>query len=351
MSSKSFFKIFPTPRFLKFSYVGFEISGDTVRYAEVVNHDGKGISLGRHGEKKFKSEMDIFTNESLKSVLKEIAKIEKITHIKATLPEESNYLFTIPVQGDDVKAMRNSIEFHLEENVPISGAEALFDFYVLPNQGGEKQAVVSVVSEPIVENYISLFEECGLTPVAFMAESSSLSRSVIKKGDEETSLMVYLSEGKTVFSVVSGGYVQFSSTLGVGGSVMTEALRKYFSVSEEEARAMKKEKGFSKDEDQDLLSALVSAVSVLRDEVQRVVLYWHSHHDKESKFPVKRIILIGSDAAIPGFAEYLSVSLKLPVEIGNVWENFERYKKEVPPLHHAESLSFGACLGLSLTSL
>ena len=132
---------------------------------------------------------------------------------------------------------------------------------------------------------------------------------------------------------------------------MTAALGKYFAVSEEEAKLMKKEKGFAKGEDQELMAALVNAVSVLRDEIQRVVLYWQTHHDKESKFPVKKIILIGSDAVIPGFAEYLSVSLKTPVEIGNVWENFERYKTEVPPVHHTDSLSFGACIGLSLTSL
>ncbi len=163
--------------------------------------------------------------------------------------------------------------------------------------------------------------------------------------------MVYLSENKTVFSVVSQGYVQFSSTLGAGGSLMTSALAKYFNKTPEEAIKMKKEKGFSKDENQDLISAMVNAISVLRDEIQKALLYWNTHQDKDSKFPIKKIVLIGDDAIIPGFSEYLSVSLKMPVVVGNVWENFERYKDEVPPLHFNDSVSFGACIGLSLTSL
>jgi type IV pilus assembly protein PilM len=331
--------------------VGFEICNDRVRYAEVLNKDGKGISLGRHGEKKFTVNEDIFSNKSLKDVLTEIAKTEKITHIKATLPEESNYIFTIAVEGNTQEEIANSIEFHLEENVPISIKDALFDFYMLPTEHEQKYAVVSVVSRDIVEKYIELFESCGLTPVAFMAEASSLSRSVVKKHDLSTNILVYLSENKTVFSVVNQGYVQFSSTLGVGGSLMTTALKKYFEVSDEEAMKMKKEQGFVHTDSKEMITALVNAVSVLRDEIKRVELYWRTHHDKAEKFPVQNIILLGDDASIPGFAEYLSVSLKTKVFVGNVWENFSRYKTEVPPLHFNDALSFGACLGLSLTSL
>lgn len=352
MISKKFFKLFPTPRFLKFSYVGFEITANKVHYAEVLNKDGKGIGLGRFGERDFVASEDIFSNESLKNVLRDIAEKEKITHIKATLPEESTYLFTTQVEGDSHDEIKNFIEFHLEENVPIQVSDALFDFYLLPTTAQEpKKAVVSVVSSELVSRYINLFEECGLTPVAFMAESSSFSRAVIKKGDSATKLLVYVSENKTVFSVASRGYVQFSSTLSIGGSLMTNALKKYFAVSDEEAEKMKKEKGFAKEDTQDVMTALVNAVAVLRDEVQRVELYWRTHNDKEGRYPISEVILIGSDASIPGFADYLSLSLKTKVVVGNIWKNFDRYDVEVPPLHFSDSLSFGACIGLSLTSL
>lgn len=348
---KKFLHLFPTPRFLKFSYVGFEISSNCVRYAEICD-SGRGLGLARHGEKKIDVSDDIFSNQSLKNALKEIASKEKITHIKATLPEEFTYLFTLPVQGDSEKEIRSSIEFHLEENVPLSVSDALFDFYLLPEVNGQKTAVVSVVSSNIVEKYISLFKENGLTPVAFMVESSSLSRTVIPKDDFGTYMIVYLSERKTVFSVVSQGYVQFSSTLSLGGSIMTDALSKYFKISEDEAKKMKMEKGFSNDNtDSELMSALANTVAVLRDEIQRVLSYWYSHSSNSNKDSIKKIILVGSDASIPGFAEYLSLTLKTPAVLGNVWENVFRYKTDVPPIKFNDSLSFGACIGLSLTSV
>lgn len=348
---KKFLNLFPTPRFLKFSYVGFEISSNCVRYAEICNN-GRGLGLARYGEKKIEEHEDIFTNESLKKALREISEKEKITHIKATLPEESTYLFTIPVQGNSEKEIRDSIEFHLEENVPLPASDALFDFYLLPETNGQKNAVVSVVSSNFVEKYISFFKENNLTPVAFMVESSSLSRTVIPKDDKATYMIVYLSERKTVFSIVSQGYVQFSSTLSLGGSIMTDALSKYFKISEDEAKKIKMEKGFSNDNtDSELMSALANAVSVLRDEIQRVLSYWYSHSSNNNKDSVKKIILVGSDASIPGFAEYLSLTLKTPAVLGNVWENVARYKTDIPPIKFNDSLSFGACIGLSLTSV
>lgn len=348
---KKFFNLFPTPRFLKFSYVGFEISSNSVRYAEISN-EGKGFGLGKYGERAFSPSQDIFSNESLKSALKDISQKEKITHIKATLPEESTYLFTIPVQGETYEEIRSSIEFHLEENVPLLANDALFDFYLLPEINGQKKAVVSAVSASFVEKYISLFRESLLTPVAFMVESSSISRAVVRKDDLDTYIVVYLSDKKTVFSVVSKGFVQFSSTLSIGGSVMTDALSKYFKISEEEAKKIKMEKGFSdKNENNELMFALTNTVSVLKDEIQRIISYWYDHGENTSKEPVKKIILVGSDASIPGFAEYLSLTLKTPVILGNVWENIDKYKIEVPPIEFNDSLSFGACMGLSLTSI
>ncbi len=346
MALKKLFHFFPTPRYLKFSYVGVEISSDCLKYAELTN-DGKGTGLGRHGIIPFPFTEDIFENEPVKKALMEMKEKDKVNFVKATLPEEMTYLFTLDVEGDNEVEIKNYIEFHLEENVPLSGGDALFDFYMIP--GAIKKAIVSVVSAQNVEKYISLFESVGIEPVAFMVESSSLSRSIIKRGSKEANLIVYLSEHKTVCSIVSDGFVQFSSTISSGGSLLTEVLKKQFNVSEEEARKMKETKGFTKQEgNEELFSMFMNSSSVLRDEIQRVAIFWQTHKDKDGKNPIQKIILCGRDAVMPGLADYLSSSLKIPVETANVWKNIPRYVDEVPPVNYRDSLDFGACLGLSL---
>lgn len=349
MFSSKLLNFFPTPKFLKFSYVGMRINQRTLHYIELRN-DERGLRLGRYGEKAIESSPDFFSNESLKSALREIIKKEKIEFIKLALPEEETYLFKVAVEGKTQEEIRSNIEFQLEENVPISGNDAIFEFNLLPGEIGEKkEAVVSVVSKQTISKYYDFFKEFNIIPVSFVAESNSLSRAVVKKEDQETSIIVNLSGQRTVCAVVSRGLVQFSSIVNAGSFLMTDALRKHYNLSIEDAEKMKEEKGIVRDEENEgTFSILANAVSVLRDEIERVSIYWRTHHDKDSKWPIKKIILVGKDAVIPGLADYLSASLKIDVHIADIWCNLPRYKREVPPIKHKDSLSYGTSIGLSL---
>lgn len=343
---------FPTPKFLKFSYVGVDISTHTVRYAELHNN-GLGIHLGKWGEKIYETSGDIFSNLSLKSALKELRDKEGVEFVKSTLPEEETYLFTVDVEDDSLESIKENIDFHIEENVPIKASDALFEFYVLPeNILGKKQAVVSVVSRQTVSKYIELYQSCGLTPISFMIESSSLSRTAIDREDLSTYLIVNLLDKKTVCAVVSQGYVQFSSTISTGGSIITETLKKYYSVSDEEAVKIKSEKGFLKDEsNEEIFLVLMNAISVLKDEIQKVSIYWQTHRDQSLKGAIQKVIIAGKDAGLPGFADYLSANLKVEVKLLDVWKNIPIFKKEIPPIHYKNSLAFGPCIGLSIGGL
>lgn len=343
---------FPTPKFLKFSYVGVDISRNALRYAEIVNN-GLHMKLGKWGEKYFPAESDIFSNQALKDALKELREKEGVEYVKSTLPEEETYLFTIDVEDETEEALRTNIEFHIEENVPIKASDALFEFYVLPtNVTGKRQAVVSVVSKQTVAKYLDLFSSCGITVVSFMIESSSLSRVAVTREDSATYLLVNLSDQKTVCAVVSQGYVQFSSTVGAGSNMINEALKKYYKISDEEAEKMKKEKGFLKDEgNEETFSILMNAISVLKDEIEKVSLYWQTHRDKTLKGSIQKIILAGKDAGLAGFADYLSATLKIEVKLLDAWTNIPFYKNQVPPISYKDSFAFGPCLGLSIGSL
>jgi len=343
---------FPTPNFLKFSYVGVDISANVIRYAELYNH-GFGMHLGKWGEKKFEATEDIFTNPHLRQALKDLRKKEGIEFVKSTLPEEETYLFTVDVEDDSPEHMRENIEFHIEENVPIKASDALFEFYILPqNISGKKQAVVSVVSKVLVLKYTELFESCGITPISFMIESSSISRTAVLRDDLDTHLLVNLQDKKTVCSVISQGYVQFSTTINTGSSMITDVLKKYYSIGDEEAEKLKSEKGLTKeDTNQETFALLMNAISVLKDEIEKVSVYWQTHRDKSMKGPIKKIILAGKDAGIAGFSDYLSATLKIEVALLDVWLNIPVFKVQIPPIKYIDSLSFGPCIGLSVGDL
>ncbi|MES2060003.1 MAG: pilus assembly protein PilM [Patescibacteria group bacterium] len=346
MFLKRFFEFFPTPRFLKFSSVGIDIGVDTLHYAELIG-DGKDAKLGRFGKEGFAPNPLILSNDSLKERLGHLKKEKKINFVKASLPEEETYLYTMEVTGDTDTEIRNEIEFHLEENVPLSGPDSLFDYYFAPREAGKKIIVVSVVPKETVDRYTTLFMDSGITPVSFLVESGALSRSLIKKGTSDTDLLLHLSHEKSLLAVSVRGFVEFSSTSSFGGAIFNSAIMKDQGVSEEEARKIKYERGILKTgSSSELSDSLANAMSVLRDEVQKVIIYWQK---RPAAPTIGRIILCGKDAGMPGFADYLSVSLKMPVVVGDVWTNVEYYKDVVPPIPFISSHSFATPLGLVIS--
>jgi len=352
---KHFFDQFPPPEFLQMPFFGLDITPKAVRVAELKRKNGL-LVLGRYGERKLKNPLldsnDFSTNDELKKALQSLQREFKIQFVKVAIPEEEAYLFKTDVETGTPEQIRTAIEFHLEENVPISGEEAVFDYHIFRQKDhAHAEASVTVLPRKIIDQYIALLEECGITPLSFLIESAALSRSLIKKGDTNAYIVVNVAETKTSISIISDGAVQFSSTAAVGSDNFVASVAKEFKVTEEEAEKIKNEKGFIKQEQTDaVFTSLINTVSILKDEVERIYLYWHSHKDADGQTgkKIEKIILSGKDTALAGFKDHLSQSLRVPVEIGNVWTNTASFDEHIPALKQVDSLNYAAPIGLAL---
>ncbi len=114
---------------------------------------------------------------------------------------------------------------------------------------------------------------------------------------------------------------------------------------------MKRKYGLQRNtENKEIFSVLLNSVSILRDELVKHFLYWHTHKDEEDKnnTPIEKIILCGGDSNLIGLSDYLSISMKSKVEIANVWINIINTKNYVPDINFKQALSFAAALGLAL---
>ena len=335
-----FQKFFPTPAFLNFSGTALDFSSEGFRYVDF-SKDEKGLKLKSFGFEKIEGK-DFSNSPEAESLLKKVS-TKKIKYIRAIVPEESSYLFILPIEGDG-SSVREEVEFHLEENVPLAPNNTVFD-YKLFFEEGKKFAVVTALSSDTVLNYIKFFEGAGIKPISFIPESHALARNLIPKGEKGVILIAHINKNKTVIAVAKDRIIRFSSAIQFGGEMVTEAISKYCKISLEKAEEIKNKEGFSiKTDDHDCFLALGNAVSVIRDEIERVVIYWHTHDEKNGA--VEKIVLSGSNANMPGLAEYLSESLRIKVEKGNVWSNFPRYQKEVPEIPLEDSLSFAPLLGI-----
>lgn len=352
---------FPTPYFLDMSHVGLDITPSSVRYIELTKASGH-LKINKYGSYKLASQISfddsLVNNKDLQDALSQIQKTQKISFVEVSIPEVKSYLYTTDVPAGDESGIRANIEMHLEENVPLTLAEAVFEYFPIRSnkKTGMVTVAVSVVPYQIVRDYTTILERSGMTPISFLIENQALSRAVINYDDSTANLLVQVSDKRTILSIVSDHALQFTSSVPIGSADFTDGLMREYNISKEEAEKMKADPLYQNvDLDNNkVFAGMINGFSAIKDETQRVITYWQSFQDKlvssgdTSVSMIKKIILSGHDAKLPGLKEYFSTSLNVQVEVANVWQNVLNLNEVVPDVKFNDSLDFGTAIGLAL---
>ncbi|MEO5635274.1 MAG: pilus assembly protein PilM [Candidatus Paceibacterota bacterium] len=352
--NRFFFRLFPIPKFLVTSSFGLDISDESLKFVELIATNN-GIKLGKYGERKIPIGIieagKIKDSKGLENVLTTLRKEEGIKFVRVSLPEEQVYLFKLNLDKAGLINVREGIELSLEEHIPIQAQEAIFDYETLKEDDQKLALQIGAIPQNIIENYLLVFRNSLISVQSFELEAQAISRSVIKKGDKGTYMIVDFGRTRAGIFIISEGVAVFTSTLNLGGDMLTGMIKKNFNVTTEEAEQMKKKFGLQRNSDnREIFSVLLNSVSVLRDEMMKNLLYWQTHKDEYGKDhpPVEKILLTGGDANLIGLAEYFSISTKNKVEVGNVWTNITDTGNSTPEITFNKSLTFAAALGLAL---
>lgn len=288
----------------------------------------------------------IHDSKVVQATLEKIKKSLSTSFVAASLPEEKMYLFRTEVSPDQSNSqMHQNIEFKLEENVPVSPAEALFNFELIPNT---HEASVSVVPTKVVDAYKTVFEGAGYVVTSFNNEAKAISKAVFSDKEKSTKTYAILHSmgSKTGIYVVSRGIVCFTSTVPYGGNSITDAIAKAFNVSREEALKIKKEKGATDTkESRVVFESASNTISVIKDELSRVIQYWDSHENKLGS--ITSIVLCGHDTLITGFSAYITRNINIPAEMAHAWNAID-HDGYVPHIERVDSLDYVSAAGLAL---
>ena len=355
---KSFLDHIPPPEFLSMPAVGVDISDGWIRF---IGFKGKGKHrmLDLYGSVPLGDGVivDRYVNEPEKvtALLKDIKEKNDLSFVNVSLPEEKAYIFTTTIPKVSVKEIRNALEFRIEENVPVSTADAVFDYSVITKKSESNpdhiDVGVAVLPEKVSETYISIIKNAGLSVKSFDIEPRAVARAIIPEDDNRTFVVVNFKEYKTGLYIVNNGVVQFTSTISMGGGEITGAIKDHFSVSSDKVQdvKVKKDTESSKD-DKNPVSSLVDTVSSLKREIDKLLTYWNSRKEKDGNPAptVDLVLLVGKNAGFEGFSEYLSSFLKIEVEIADVWQKSFTVSDYIPPIHFSESLSYSAAIGSAL---
>lgn len=349
-TSQNFF----TPKFLLMPAVGIDISGHSIKYAELFPAKN-GYTLGRFGDVAVPAGVieagKINNAPKLSEILNQLRIEKNITFVRSALPEEQVYFFRTRYPNSSKEILKETIELSLEEHVPIPASDAVFDFEIVGTMGDDVDVAVTVATRTTVESYSDIFRAAGLTLLSLELEASAIARSVVDTQDSTAHLIVDFGEARTGVAIVYKGQVYVTSTVAVGGQMLTETVARHLSISLTEAESLKREFGLQRNTiHEELFAILLTNIAMLRDEINKHLIYWHTHPDEEGKArpEITKIILVGGDSNLPGLPEYLSATLRIDAVVGNIWTNVTLPSHGIPELPKAASLSYGTSIGLAL---
>ncbi|MHB1316890.1 MAG: type IV pilus biogenesis protein PilM [Minisyncoccota bacterium] len=314
-----FLKFFPIPKFLNPDFSGVSVSDTSIRFFQF-EEKGSELVIKKYIEHSIPEGAivsgHINNTEQVIEVLKNIKKEVKTQRVRVSLPEEKAYLFKIDVPLSVASSgIRNNIESNLEENVPLPANTLSFDFAVVDPKNPKKvhfDVVVSAIPSDVVDAYVEVFKSSGFILYSLEIESQAIARSLLKKNERGTYIIVHCAPNKVGLYVVSHGVIHFTSTIQI-----------------------QSEGAFDP--------------SVIVPDIKRVIAFWQTSNVSDDTI-LKKIekVFVTGEGFTEDFAQNLSLLININVTIGNVWTNAFDIKLSVPEISFIDSVKYAPAIGLAL---
>jgi len=169
-------------------------------------------------------------------------------------------------------------------------------------------------STTVTEQYLRCFIVSGITPMSFEHSLQSLVNAVIPKGQTQSALVVVVGEYNTQLCIVVNECVVDTLTLDEGAMVTPGQYS----------------------------TTLVAAIN-------QYYIDWHTNKTYSGVVDtIKTVYLSGTALLIPGYADYISAAVKLPVFATNTWTNCFSFEDIIPRLTFDHSIEYAVAVGLAL---
>ncbi len=248
----------------------------------------------------------------------------------------------LPIMTDDELA--ESIQWEAEQFIPFDINDVNLDFQIMTGSASEEQGQMEVllvaVKKDMINDYITLFNQVGLTPVVVDVDSFAIENMFeVNYQIEEGEVITLINIGASMMNIniLKSGVSAFTRDISMGGNQFTEELQKQFSVSYEDAETLKLGEdiaGISRADVDNIMRRVSDSVA---NEIQRSLNFFAATSATDQ---ITRIYVCGGCSKVNGFTDTLEDKVGIPVEFLNPFNNItvnERYFdpdyiREIAPL-------------------
>ena len=292
--------------------------------------------------------------EVLANTIKQLLAAAKIDtrDVVVALPESrvfTRVIDDLPYLTDN--ELSSAIRYAAEEFIPMSLSDVNLNWQVLVrsgSQGKNTKTVVLVIASPknVVAKYIKVLDLAGLRPKVLETEIIAVTRSLVGNNPfSPSSLIMQLGATTTDFAVVSKGLIWLTRSISTGGMALTRSLAQHFNFEVSQAEQYKRIYGLYEDQlEGKVFEALKPVMDIIAGESKRVIQAFQTKYPAE---PIKRIVISGGGAKMPGLVVYLANILGLEVQEADPWYSIVKEKESTLRLAQDAS-SYSVAVGLAL---
>ncbi|OGE25626.1 hypothetical protein A3C32_02980 [Candidatus Daviesbacteria bacterium RIFCSPHIGHO2_02_FULL_41_14] len=245
--------------------------------------------------------------------------------VVAALPESklfSRIISELPLLSDDELA--SAIKYSAEEFVPLPIDQVELYWQVIERSKERNQTVVLAIAVPkrIQEKYLKVLEMAQVKLRALETEMIAATRVLISNNLAVPTLLIEFGASSTDMAVVSNGVILLTRSIATGGLTLTRALSSYLNLQPLQAEEYKKVYGVLENELQGKVAiTLKPLINIISTEAQRTIQSFESKHPQSL---IKRVVLSGGGAKLPGLMVYLAGRLGLEAQEADPWGFLEK---------------------------
>lgn len=248
--------------------------------------------------------------------------------VAVALPESKIFtrvIYDLPYLSDDELAQ--AIRYAAEEFVPMPMKDVNLYYQVIfrsPKKEPNSRTVVFVVASPknLIDKYLKVLQNANLRVVAIETEVIASARALVTFNSfSPTTLIIQLGASNTDYAVISEGLILLTRSIATGGNTLTRLIAQNFNFEGVQAEEYKKVYGVLEDQlEGKLYRTLKPVIDVIMTEAKRVIL---AHEMQNKQRPIKRVVLTGGGARMPGLVRYFAGYLGLEVAEADPWGSVE----------------------------
>lgn len=314
------------------NFFGLDIGDSSIKlvYLQKDNQSSKLLAYGLAPTpgNGMSSEAD-FDKESIVEIIKRLVRETKVnTNLVVTsLPESQIFTRIIEMPPMSEKELSSAIKFESEQYIPRPLSEVSLRWQILTKgdiEKGQKMEVLLVAAPlTLIEKYTEILAKSDLKPIAMETDLLAQARSIVGNNPySPTTMVISIGSTNTDLSIIRGGMVSFTRAIASGGINLTRAIASDLSLEFEQAEQYKKTYGLLEDQlEGKVLSAIKPSFELIINEIKKAIALYQTKNPNDQ---VKRIVLSGGTAKLPGLLIFIANSLGIEVQVGDPWFNIKK---------------------------